>query len=68
MKFNVDVNKDVLAVEVVKNSKVDTNITHDEVVPVSTFMNKGKGKALETIEENDETTPRVCFIFFSCIL
>ncbi|KAF8803814.1 hypothetical protein BYT27DRAFT_7259806 [Phlegmacium glaucopus] len=55
MKLKVDVNEVVLAIEVVENSKVDINIIHDEVVPVSTFVNKGKGKTLETIEEKDET-------------
>lgn len=66
MKFKVDANEVVLAIEVAENSKVDINIIQDEVVPVSTLVNKGKGKALETIEEKDET-PYVRFIFFSCI-
>jgi hypothetical protein len=56
MKFKVDSNEFVHAIEVVENSKVDINIIHDKVVPAS--------KALEVIEEDDdETVSRVGFIF-----
>ena len=61
MKSNSNANEAVLAIEVVENSKADINIIHDEVVLVSTFMNKGKGKALEVVE--DEAAPSVSFTF-----
>ena len=63
MQSNVNANEAVLAIEVVENSKVDINIVHDEVVSVSTFMNKGKGKALEVVEEKDEAAASVSFTF-----
>lgn len=68
MKSNVNANEAVLPIEVVENNKVDINIIHDEVVLVSTFMNKGKGKALEVVEEKDEAVPSVSFTFRSYLL
>jgi hypothetical protein len=68
MKSNANANEAVLAIEVVENSKVDINIIHDEVVLVSTFMNKGQGKVLEVVEEKDEAAPSVSFTFCSCLL
>lgn len=44
MKFKVNVNEVVPAIEVVKNSKVDIDIIND----------KGKGKAIEATEDKDQ--------------
>lgn len=52
MKFNVDVNEVVPAIEFVKNSKVDFDVVNDKVAPA--FISKGKGKAIEATEDKDQ--------------
>jgi hypothetical protein len=52
VKSKVNVNEVVPAIEIAKNNKVGIDVVDDKVAPA--FIDKGKGKAIEATEENDQ--------------